>query len=57
MYQVVSELVRDAYEDGYDYFFQVNDDTVFKTKGASSGGHKGLEVPRWAVGESLNSSH
>lgn len=40
---MVSELVRDAYEDGFDYFFQVNDDTVFKTKGASSGGHEGLK--------------
>jgi hypothetical protein len=30
---VVSELVRDAYDENFDYFFQVNDDTVFKSKG------------------------
>lgn len=31
--QVVSHLALAAYEAGADYFYQVNDDTVFKSKG------------------------
>ncbi len=29
--QVVSQLVLQAYSDNYDYFYQINDDTVFVT--------------------------
>ena len=31
--QVVSHLALAAYKAGADYFYQVNDDTVFKSKG------------------------
>lgn len=31
--QIVSELVREAYADGCDYFYQINDDSKISTKG------------------------
>ena len=33
--QVVSHLALAAYKNGADYFYQVNDDTVFKSNGKS----------------------
>lgn len=30
---VVSALMQDAYDDGCDYFYQINDDTLIKTVG------------------------
>ncbi|CAM9636648.1 unnamed protein product, partial [Hapterophycus canaliculatus] len=30
---VVSGLVQEAYDDGYDYFYQINDDTLINTPG------------------------
>lgn len=30
---MVSELIQEAYNDGCDYFYQINDDTIMNTRG------------------------